>query len=301
LTLNAVHLTEPLLEFAFGQRLEAPKDGLFLFGPVEDSGGRNLVRVGVVGTSAGIGFSRLWFKRLSGWIPAKLSKQGRQSLWAPAWPGFEACFGIALPERGLAEIILDGAAIEACIKRENRSDAVRSTVRLFADAIRDHIRAEEKQPDVWLIVVPDVVYRYGRPQVAPPPKAERVASNMVSAASARRFFKGGDLFPETMVDAETYLFANNFHHQIKAELLPDTIALQLVLESTLTDRSIVGESIGRKRGLQDEATIAWNFSTTLYFKTDAKPWALADVLCRADVSQFRRRVGVQGSARALVF
>ena len=32
----------------------------------------------------------------------------------------------------------------------------------------------------------------------------------------------------------------------------------------------------RRRGLH-EATVAWNFATTLYFKADAKPWALANV------------------------
>ena len=147
---------------------------------------------------------------------------------------------------------------------------------IFADAIREHLRAEEQRPDVWLVVVPDVVFRYGRPQVAPPPKAERVASDIISAKAAKRFFEVGDLFPETMEDADTYLFSSNFHHQLKAELLADQIALQLVLESTLVDRTIIDPQ-RRQRGLQDEATVAWNFCTTLYFKMGPKPWALGNV------------------------
>jgi hypothetical protein len=79
-----------------------------------------------------------------------------------------------------------------------------------------------------------------------------------------------------MADADTYLFSNNFHHQLKAELLADKIVLQLILESTLVERDI-GRIRESRRGLQDEATVAWNFSTTLYFKLDAKPWALANV------------------------
>jgi hypothetical protein len=177
----------------------------------------------------------------------------------------------------MAELQVDGVAIEAAIKKANRADAVRSTVKLFADAIRAHVRAEERHPDVWLVIVPDIVYRYGRPQVAPPPRSERTPSQLVSSKAARRFFDTGDLFPETMADAETYLFSSNFHHQLKAELLQDQIALQLVLESTLHDRTLKGADVGRRRGLQDEATVAWNFATTLYFKMDAKPWALADV------------------------
>lgn len=277
MTTSIIHIREPLLEFGCQQCLETPKDGLFLFGPVEDSGGRNQVRAGVIGTPTGVGLSRQWFSRLSGSIAGKTDKHGRPVIWAPAWPGFEACFGVALPAKGMAELSIEGAVIEAAIKRANRSDAVRSTVRLYADAIRTYVRTEERIPDVWIVVVPDVVYRYGRPKVGPPPKIERTPSSIIPARVAKRFFELGDLFPETMADADTYLFSNDFHHQLKAELIQEKIALQLILESTLHDRRIVSETGPRQRGLQDEATVAWNFSTGLYFKMDAKPWALANV------------------------
>ena len=148
---------------------------------------------------------------------------------------------------------------------------------MFAAAIRNHMRTEERQPDLWLVVVPDVVFRYGRPKVGLPPKVERTVSTMISAKAAKRVLEDGDLFPEIVDEAETYLFSSNFHHQLKAELLQDKIALQLALESTLMDRAIADPKAQRRRGLQDEATVAWNFATTLYFKMDAKPWALADV------------------------
>lgn len=275
MTLRAIHLPEPLLAFRGNQRLDTPKDGLFLFGPVEDSGGRNQVRLGIIGTSTGVGLARRWLGHLSSFIPGKENDKGEPLLWAPSWPGFAECFGVTLPERGIAELQLDATAIDAAIKKENRHDAVRSTVLMFSKALRDYLRNEEKHPDLWLVVVPDVVFRYGRPEVKMPPKAERTKSTLVSEKAARRVLLDGDLFPETVSDAETYLFSRNFHHQLKAELLSDKIALQLVLESTLHDRAIVNSP--RRKGLQDEATIAWNFATTLYFKMDAKPWALADV------------------------
>src|ERR1700722_3851563 len=112
---SAVHIPEPLLAFAHGQKLEAPKDGLFLFGPVEDAGGRSQVRIGVIGTATGVGLSRRWLARMSGWIAGKTDKQGAPVLWAPAWPGFEACFGIGLPSQGLAELAIDGPGIETAI------------------------------------------------------------------------------------------------------------------------------------------------------------------------------------------
>jgi len=277
MSLEAIHISEPLLSFAHGQSLEAPKDGLFLFGPVEDSSGRSQVRLGIIGTPEGVGLARLWLKHLSSFIRGKTDKSGGLVSWAPAWPGFAECFGVALPLHGTAELKLDRGAVEAAIKKDNRADAVRSTVTMFAAAIRNHVRNEERQLDLWLVVVPDVVFRYGRPQVSLPPKAERTRSTIISAKAAKRALIGGDLFPEIVNEAETYLFSSNFHHQLKAELLQDKIALQLALESTLEDRAITDAKAQRRRGLQDEATVAWNFATTLYFKMDAKPWALADV------------------------
>jgi hypothetical protein len=233
-TYRVHQLDEPLLRFGQDQALEAPKDGLFLFGPVEKASGLAAARIGVIGTSTGLGLARNWLQRLMGWIPGKVDRAGDPVLWAPAWPGFEAAFGVALPSRPLGEIAVDAQAVESAIKRTNRADAVRTTVKIFADAIREYLRAEEQRPDVWLVVVPDVVFRYGRPQVAPPPRAERVTSGIISAKAAKRFFEVGDLFPETMDDAETYLFSSNFHHQLKAELLTDQIALQLILEHSAT-------------------------------------------------------------------
>ncbi len=273
--LSIVQLDEPLLSFAGGQKLEGPKDGLFLFGPLEDAGGRSEIRVGVIGTAVGNGLCKKWFERVSGPVSGDLDGADNPKLWAPQWPGFEACFGTRLPSH-LSTITVDAAHIDEAIKKGNRSDAIRSTVLIYANAIRSYLRSEERHPDVWMAVIPDIVYRYGRPQVSMPPVAERTESTLVSKKAADRFFSSGDLFPEEFKTADAYLYSSNFHHQLKAELLKDSVALQLILESTLYDRRVISNS-GRVTGLQDEATVAWNFSTTLYFKTGNKPWALADV------------------------
>lgn len=43
-------LPEPLLGFGFGQQMEHPKDGLFLFGPLADNANPAEMRIGIVGT-----------------------------------------------------------------------------------------------------------------------------------------------------------------------------------------------------------------------------------------------------------
>ena len=52
----------------------------------------------------------------------------------------------------LVELMLASTDIENAIRKTNRYDAVRSTVQLFENAILDHLRADERRPDVWLVV-----------------------------------------------------------------------------------------------------------------------------------------------------
>lgn len=63
-SLQVLHFNEPLLEFNFKQTTPHPKDGLFLYGPHERAKKTKEVRVGVIGTSAGINYFRAWAGRL---------------------------------------------------------------------------------------------------------------------------------------------------------------------------------------------------------------------------------------------
>jgi len=63
-----VQIPEPLLGFGFGQQMEHPKDGLFLFGPLADNANPAEMRIGVVGTEAGIACFHEWARRIRGHI-----------------------------------------------------------------------------------------------------------------------------------------------------------------------------------------------------------------------------------------
>jgi hypothetical protein len=126
------------------------------------------------------------------------------------------------------------------------------------------------------VVVPEIVFRYGRPTVTGP--KDSIKSNMMSERTATRILRDGALFSDMTEEAETYLFARNFHHQLKAQLLHREVVLQIVRETTL-DPTLERDKFGRPtRTLQERARIAWNFSTTIYFKgARAQPWQLANV------------------------
>ena len=66
LTSNLLYLEEPLLEFKFGQKLTYPRDGLFLYGPVDDSKDTRLIRYGVVSTSSGYEHFKHWANQIKG-------------------------------------------------------------------------------------------------------------------------------------------------------------------------------------------------------------------------------------------
>ena len=164
MTLSAHFISEPLLEFAYGQKLEHPQDGLFLYGPVNLAGSPEVLRVGVIGTAEGIHLVKGWLATLASRLPVR----DPSKLHTSAWPGFQAAFGARLPVDPLVTITLSRSEIETAVRKSNRTDAVRSTVKLHEDALLDHKRTQETRPDVWLVVIPEIVHDYGRPTVAGP-------------------------------------------------------------------------------------------------------------------------------------
>jgi hypothetical protein len=82
----------------------------------------------------------------------------------------------------------------------------------------------------------------------------------------------GSLFAEEMDAIAIYEYELNFHNQLKARLLDSRQVIQVVRETTLTP-----EDDGPRRSLQDPASVAWNLSTTSFYKADGKPWRIAEV------------------------
>jgi hypothetical protein len=263
------HIAEPTLAFGFGQTAEHPKDGLFLFGPPTSNQNPARMDVGVIGTAQGIERYERWVGSIARTIAApEKGKQENKMMW----PGFEAVFCIPWPAKPYTSCIIDGDELSRRIRIENRHEAIFNAVQLYEETLRKYLNEEEARPKLWFAVLPEEVFRYGRPKSIVPKELRERSSALLSKKGAMSVREKGSLFAEEIDAITIYEYELNFHNQLKARLLDTRQVIQVVRETTLTP-----EDDGPRRSLQDPASVAWNLSTTSFYKADGKPWRLAEV------------------------
>ncbi|HOD52712.1 MAG TPA: hypothetical protein PKJ78_21975 [Candidatus Hydrogenedentes bacterium] len=285
------HINEPDLAFGHGQVTQYPKDGLMLFGPLADSRGPAEIRVGVLGRKVGLERYQRWVEKIGGYIPAK----DREKAHHTAYPGFEAVFDCRWPGKPVCAIEIDDQSIRECLYIADRYQAIYKTVGLFEDAIRKYLREEEAHVDVWFVVIPEEVWKLGRPKSTVPMDERLPSDSSMSLKLAREFQRQMPLFDADRKAAEIYKYEVHFHNQLKARLLDSRVVAQVVRETSLTPEDFVSE--GRPlRQVQDPATLAWNLTTTTYFKASGRPWKLANVregVCYVGIVFKRDMTGMQ--------
>jgi hypothetical protein len=165
-SLQVLHLREPNLEFAFRQVTAHPKDGLFLYGPHNKPKKTRDVRIGVVGTRDGISYFRAWAARLKKRVEVPPPKKGEKKdrLHLANFPGLEEALSITFNENELATCVLDYKAIDDASLILNHHEAVSKVAKLYVDRIRKHVANEEGAVDVWVLVVPEIIYQRCTPR-----------------------------------------------------------------------------------------------------------------------------------------
>jgi hypothetical protein len=268
-------LREPSLVFGNGQALESPKDGLFLFGPLEEASASKAIRLGVVGTSDGIRRFRAWSDRLRGFIPAVDSKSPQHR----PFPGFENIFGAEWPEAPVCELQVRVDELSSAIRISDRHQAIYKMVELYKGPIERFLNEEDERVDLWFVVIPEEVYTYGRP-LSIVPKSERIQTAvLMDKKSAKAIAQTPSFFEEDNLAAVPYQYELNFHNQLKARLLEGLHlpVAQIVRETTLAPHEFMKRNGYPLRRVQDPATVAWHLCTAAYFKAAGRPWRLARV------------------------
>lgn len=268
-TRHMVKLPEPKLRFGHDQAVEDPRDGLTLFGPLDEAKTFG-IRPAVIGTAAAIERFWRWVTRIHSPID-----DGTRS--RPPFPGFEAAFNVPFSQKPVFEYVVDETDLDNACNVEDRHQRVNGVVRLFTDRIRAAATNEDARPDVWFVIITEKVYSRCRPESTVPAGARIKTTTALSRGIARRLVSAASLYPELNDDAIPYRYQPHFHNQLKALLLDTGIPTQIIRESTLAPNDFLDNWGRPTRSIGSESEVAWNLSTTAFYKSGARPWKLAFV------------------------
>ena len=276
--LEIVHIDEPALAFGYGQCSDYPRDGLFLYGPNTEAVRSKEISLGVVGTKEGLSRFRNWAVRLGGMVtvPPAGEREKENRLHLSDFPGLEEAFKLVISPGEFVERQVNFAQLENATKILNQHEAVRAAVDLYVAEIEYHAKNEEQAVDIWVIVLPELIFKRCRP-LSQRSGLELQAGSFSKKQNTRISLP---LLEDIIDQSDEEIFEDvpDFHRQVKARLLTLGYTSQIVRETTLTPDEFVNSAGYPIRQVQEPATIAWNFATGLYYKTQAEPpWKLASV------------------------
>ena len=269
---SLIRFPEPTLLFRHGQAMEDPRDGLTLFGPL-DVGKPYGIRSGVIGTKTGIEKFKRWLDWAQGPICPAVPQAAR-----PPFPGFESAFRIPWSTDPVQVIEIDELEIKQKLYLDDRHQRVFGTVNLYAEPILKALQEEEAKPDVWFVVIPDEIRRYCRPEAVIDPAVRLEARRQFSSVrKAKSLYKAPSLFDEQNEAAEPYFYKEHFRNQLKAKLLPHKVSTQVLREGTLENIGTTGETSAEIALIKMQSAIAWNISTTTFYKVGGRPWKVSGI------------------------
>ncbi len=269
---DLIYLPEPPLVFRHDQATDDPRDGLALFGPL-DQGKPYGIRAGVIGTVDGIKRFKRWVERIQRPVANDPPRIAR-----PPFPGFEAVFGIPWVSQAAAEIVVEAHQLSKTIVLDDPHQRVFKTVDLYSSPILEFRRSEDTSLDLWFVIIPDDVYKYCRPLSTVEAHLRQAAPKEMTYRQAREFRDSPSLFRDLNEAAIPYHYEVNFHNQLKARLLEAQIPTQVIRESTIAHRDFLDHRDDPIRKLDElQSAIAWHLCTAAFYKTGGRPWKIQGV------------------------
>ena len=262
--------------FAGSQLCEDPKTGLTIYGPAAlDSGPRNTIRLGVIGSGETIQALKNWVNRAQTKILPGLNPRGKpyDPILAPDFPGFslDSPFQCDVTFDDKFCIELTQKEIDACIQGADFHTRTGNVVSLVAERLCV-LADKDPQPDVVVCAMPRDVEDACGPTARDSMLTKVILTPALKAERRlrRKAAKTGqlllDLFDHDQNEpgaTAQYAF-RDFHNALKAHAMRSKLPTQLLWESTLRGA----------RDNEDPATTAWNFFTALYYKAGNMPWEL---------------------------
>lgn len=250
-------LNEPILQFSRGEHI-CPRAGIYNFDVSDiDSVRPDSIALGFVGLSESINKVVNWIKHCRSHVDGK--KSTLSNLFTN-FPGFNKNLAFK------SEIVYD----DSYIRKINNStfedlkktandvdDLILKSIDLYLSEIK--FLAKNKNPDVILCVL------------------DESFTKMVFGT------KITEIDDDSSEDEDTLEIEINFRRLLKARSMEYNVPIQIVRDRIAKPTS----------EMQDEATIAWNFFTALYYKASGTPWLLkkdnTSITCFAGISFYKSR------------
>ncbi len=279
-------LEEPLILLGMGQTAHHPRVGLSLYGPVDSPTARTL-RFGYVGPKEGLEHAKKFVSALMDPLRFPVDPRARVP-----FPGFEATFGCALPERFEVVKTVPLSAIKQALKVKERQQRIFKAVDLYLKPLEQARREEDVSSILWICYVPDIVFTHCRPKSDALVDAEIVAAPSLTLTEVQQRLKDisagqGRLFDEDERDfeLEAVEYKPDFRTQLKHRLLSSQIPVQLVRQQTMALVNGLSQAVGELQAEPRKVSalythindILWNLSTTLFYKASGSPWKLANL------------------------
>ena len=221
-----VKIEEPKVLFGYNQKLEDPRDGLTIFGPLENLRPYGIIS-GVISTKNGLEKFKKFLTEIEGPI------YNRDNTSRPFFPGFNSVFKMEWSAKKIYHINIDESELGKCLYHEDVHSRTYQTVSLFADKIIAAKKDEHVDINLWVVIIPDEVYETCRPQ-STLKKELVITKKTITKTRAKNLLAEPALWDDMNQAAKPFAFEANFHNQLKARLLKYTLPTQIIRESTLS-------------------------------------------------------------------
>jgi hypothetical protein len=249
---------EPELEFGRGGHHIDVRYGLLENGPV-DLGANTApspLKVGIVGTKETIGGVTEWLNKAREPIAGK---ESRHEQLFPEFPGFSesTCFGSSMQFNDRWTFDISKRAIDGLLAGSEDGELVENAVDLFLGAAREKIGPGG--PNLLICAPPaDLLTTLDRHIAA---ARESIDDEIDESQDAGMDFRR--------------IVSPSFHDLLKAKGMAIQAPIQMIRPQTYALRpKRVRKANEPTRRVQDEATRAWNFHTTAYYKAGGVPWRM---------------------------
>ncbi len=290
------YIEEPDLVFGNKKEEKDPRLGLKYLGPYfyDDEPGPTppQVKIGIVSDAITTTLTKRFVDALRNPIRSE-SKITNKWLY----PDFD---GINLNTRIKCEFIvsdswsvtLNESEIGEMAKIDTANERIAAAVNLYRDAVQK-IADEDDKPHVIICALPPLIEErcgisiWTRGAKVPQfTELEELAAEMAKENQA--LLDEWGFGPEEEKVPAVLDKDLDFHNALKGKVMKFHIPVQVLLNSTIHG-FLDGKNL-QNRGIQEPATVAWNFGTAVYYKANGKPWRLAKLdstTCYIGISFYR--------------